>query len=266
MAAMKTTRDPSPHEIRDYLAQRLRRSPLWASERATRSFVLMLEAMSSPETVIDAILDELEIMDPDALVAWAITQSFFVASLIPFRTADLAGLAEFVSGFVRSGGLHHPLKYADIEACLPGAGSRRVYLSVQFRGQPSSDLPEHRDRHHGPDSREYRQLARVHYHPEPSRVPTEDTPPWSNDDDPTVVFVEVWPVQRDLTQWLPNLRAFLTKLLRANVDGIAPKGLDGSRFLLHFGLLPETSEIEVGTTSWTELRRNREAVHAVAVP
>lgn len=78
MAAMKTTHDPRPEEIRDYLAQRLRRSPLWASERATRSFVLMLEAMSSPETVIDAILDELEIMDPDSLIAWA-TQPAWVS-------------------------------------------------------------------------------------------------------------------------------------------------------------------------------------------
>jgi len=69
--AMKDTRVPDRSQVDGYLRERLHRSPLWASERATRSFVLLLEALTQTEWVVAGILDELEAMDLDTLVAWA---------------------------------------------------------------------------------------------------------------------------------------------------------------------------------------------------
>ncbi len=71
LAAMDRTSTPTPDEVASYLRERLHRSPLWATERATRSFVLMLEALTDTDTVVYGILDELEAMDPDTLVSWA---------------------------------------------------------------------------------------------------------------------------------------------------------------------------------------------------
>ena len=163
-------------------------------------------------------------------------------------------------------GLHHPLKYADIEACVDAAGASRIFLSVRFVGQPSSGQPDHRDRPVGAEGREYRELVRLHYHPEAHRVPVEGEAPWADVDNPVVLFADVWPVERELTQWLPRLRSYLAKLVAANVNALTPDGLPTSRWLLHCALLPETSEVEVGTTTWTELRRNDEAITISAVP
>lgn len=163
-------------------------------------------------------------------------------------------------------GLHHPLKYADVESCFEGAGADRMFLSVRFIGSPSADDPEHRQKPRSGPPREHREMVRVHYHPSAHRVPMDGDVPWLDVDDPIVVFAEVWPLEREMTQWLPQLRGFLAGLIKANVDGLMQNGLPGQRFLVHASLLPETSEIEVGTTSWTELRRNAEAIHNVNIP
>jgi hypothetical protein len=164
------------------------------------------------------------------------------------------------------GSLHHPLKYADLAACLEEVGAERVYLSVRFVGTPSAASPEYREKSRSEPVREQHELVQIHYHPSAHRVEVEGTPPWEGVTDPVVVFVDIWPVERDVTQWLPRLRSFLAGLVKANITGLLPNGLPASRFLLHASLLSETSEIEVGTTTWTELRRNQEAVHAVAIP
>jgi D-alanyl-lipoteichoic acid acyltransferase DltB (MBOAT superfamily) len=48
--------------------------------------------------------------------AWALTQGFFVLTLLPFRAPDLATAAEFASGLLRASGLHHPLGGQPVEA------------------------------------------------------------------------------------------------------------------------------------------------------
>ncbi len=53
---------PTPDQVRAYLRERLLRCPLWSSDRATESFVLMLEALTSAELVATAIVEELEAM------------------------------------------------------------------------------------------------------------------------------------------------------------------------------------------------------------
>ncbi len=65
--ALWNTNAPTATQVRDYIAERMLRSPMWASERATESFVLMLEALTSAEVVVEAVLEQLEAMTGDEL-------------------------------------------------------------------------------------------------------------------------------------------------------------------------------------------------------
>jgi len=164
-------------------------------------------------------------------------------------------------------GLHHPLKYADLEAPLQGKGAPRLYLSARFGGDVLREPPEHRTG--GPAAtavgREYLQLARIHYHPQAHRVLDGDDLPWGDQDDPLVVFADVFPVEREVSQWLPALRRFTAQTAAAHVGKLAGNGLPGDRWLVHLALLPETSELEVGTVTWTDLRRNDERIERVPI-
>lgn len=65
--ALWNTAPPSRSQVDAYLAERLLRSPMWASERATESFVLLLEALTRADWVAEAILGHLERMDQGEL-------------------------------------------------------------------------------------------------------------------------------------------------------------------------------------------------------
>jgi hypothetical protein len=61
--AMWNTLAPNQEQVRGYLSERMLRTPMWASDRATESFVLMLEALTDTESVADAIVSQLERLD-----------------------------------------------------------------------------------------------------------------------------------------------------------------------------------------------------------
>ncbi len=163
--------------------------------------------------------------------------------------------------------LHHPVRYADLEGLFvdPG-GKERLYLSLHFGGAVLESVPEHRQSKRPgrqkaglPGSAAYVQLLRVHHHPDPTRVkPPADTP-WAEDDKPRVMFADVLPLERKLTEWFPSLRAQLCDVLAPRLGHLQALG-PNARWLVHVALLPESAELEVGTTTWTELLRNEEAI------
>lgn len=162
--------------------------------------------------------------------------------------------------------LHHVVRYGDLEAAVPVGERQSVYLSVQFIGSVVSGPPEHRQSQRSGRTKagvrgvEYVQLAKVSFHPRAERVIDPDGCPWSDEEDPVVVFAEVYPIERKVSEWFPKLRAAVAEVLMARVGELARGGLPTDRWLLHVGFLPESGSLEVGITTWTDLRKNSERV------
>jgi hypothetical protein len=83
------TEAPSVDEVRSYIAARMERSPPWSSDRATESFVLLMEALTTTEWVLDAILDALESLslsqlhEPLTQPAWITFQLGYLLLRVP---------------------------------------------------------------------------------------------------------------------------------------------------------------------------------------
>ncbi len=168
--------------------------------------------------------------------------------------------------------LHHVLRYGDLEAAIPHEGKNKVFLSMHFTGTVASDPPEHRQSKRTGRKRagllegaEYVQLVRVHYHPRAERVTEVEGKPWADVDDPVVIFGEVFPITRKVSEWFPRLRASLAELLTTRIATLTAQGLPGDRWLLHVGFLPESGSLEVGVTTWSDLRKNDEKIERVAI-
>lgn len=161
-------------------------------------------------------------------------------------------------------GLHHPLKYSDLETPIAMSTDVPVHLAVTFLARTLNEPDE--PSKGGPPLGEYRLLTKVHFHPEAHRVPTTGDVPWADATSPTVVFADVHPVEREVTQWLPGLRKFTAELVAEKLLAQTGGAFPGDRWQLTIALLPETSELQWGLTTWTALRRNAEVVQRVAIP
>jgi hypothetical protein len=169
--------------------------------------------------------------------------------------------------------LHQVLRYGDLEGIMPAGGGReRVYLSAHFLGEVADGVPAHRQsirpgrRKAGlPDKATYFQLCRLHHHTDASRVVPPEGKPWQADAAPAVVFAEVQPIARKVSVWFPMLRQAIVDVLAAEVAGLVGDGY-GSRWQIHVALLPESAELEIGVTTWTDLLRNDEKIRRVALP
>ena len=86
---------PTTDQVHAYLRERMGRAPLWSSDRATESFVLMLEALCGTELVANAILDELEAMSASQLHASATQPAWITFQLgyLLLRAPDAAAKA-----------------------------------------------------------------------------------------------------------------------------------------------------------------------------
>ena len=162
--------------------------------------------------------------------------------------------------------LYHPLKYADLEACVDTPTLPQAYLAVRFSGTPSDHVPTHRTQTGGGAPREAHQLAMLHHHPSPERVSFPGDVPWADKTAPKVIFADVWPVDRALTKRTPQLRNWLAQTMADQVRKLNGQHLFEHRWLLHIALLSETMELEIGTTTWTDLRRNRETIARISLP
>ena len=160
--------------------------------------------------------------------------------------------------------LHHVLKYADIEGCAEAPGVRKSFLHLDFPADPVVTPPEWR--RSAPVRADWYELLYLHFHPEPGRVLGAGGTPWEEVAEPVVLFGRVPPVSREISAWLPQLRAFVTGEVAARVKKLAPNGLPTGRWTLHVALLPESSTLEIGIQKWTDLRRNKETIERVAVP
>ncbi len=163
--------------------------------------------------------------------------------------------------------LHHVVRFGDLEAAVPTAERQTVFLSVQFTGSVVSGPPEHRlsqrsgrTKAGSNDGVDYVQLALVSFHPRAERVVEPDGRPWDGVVEPVVVFAEIYPIERKVSEWFPKLRAAVGEVLVARIGELARGGLPGERWLLHIGFLPESGSLEVGVTTWTDLRKNDELV------
>ncbi|MCO4762920.1 MAG: hypothetical protein KC502_15500 [Myxococcales bacterium] len=168
--------------------------------------------------------------------------------------------------------LHHVVRYGDLEAVVPVGERQKVYLSVQFTGSVVADPPEHRQsqragRKKAGDSagEEYVQLGTVQFHPRAERVIDPEGCPWADDEAPTVVFAELHPIPRKVSEWFPQLRSAVADVLKSRVGTLTRKGLPSARWLLHVGFLPESGSLEVGITTWTDLRKNDEQLERLQV-
>jgi hypothetical protein len=166
--------------------------------------------------------------------------------------------------------LHHVLRYGDLQGLLPDPGGRdRLYLAVHFRGAVGVDVPEHRQsrrsgrqRADAPAGATYFRICDVHFHPECERVREAEGTPWAEEPGARVVFADVHPIERKVSAWFPGLRAGVAAALGAEIDRRCAAGWD-ARWLLHVALLPESSELELGRTTWTALLRQPEDVWRV---
>lgn len=163
--------------------------------------------------------------------------------------------------------LHHVVRYGDLESAVPAGERQKVFLSVQFTGAVVPEPPAHRQSQRSgrkkagvATSAEYVQLARVTFHPIAARVVEPEGKPWAEVDEPTVVFAEVYPIERSVSEWFPKLRASVAETLTTRIGELTRGGLPTGRWLLHIGFLPESGSIEVGTTTWTDLRKNDERI------
>jgi len=168
--------------------------------------------------------------------------------------------------------LHHVVRYGDLEAAVPAAERQTVYLSVHFTGSVVSSPPSHRQSQRAGRTKagskasvEYVQLASVTYHPRAERVVQADRMPWADDAEPVVVFAELHPITRKVGEWFPKLRTSVAEVLASRIGELTRGGLPTGRWLLHIGFLPESGSLEVGITTWTDLRKNPEQVEQFAV-
>ncbi len=160
--------------------------------------------------------------------------------------------------------LHHVLKYADLEACAQAPDVRKSFLYLNYPAEPITTRPKWRRK--GRASEDWYELLTLHYHPEAGRVLADDGTPWAGVDEPVVVFSQVPPVPRDISAWLPKLRSFVAGVVAEKVEALAPRGLPTGRWIVHVALLPESSTLEVGVQTWTDLRHNDEIVERIPVP
>lgn len=160
-------------------------------------------------------------------------------------------------------GLHHVLKYADLAGCAEAPGVRKSYFHVDFPANPVVTVPEWRKT---PVRADWYELLYLHFHPDPERVLAPAGTPWEGVEAPVVLFGRVPPVPREISAWLPQLRAFLAREVVQRVKQLAPKGLPTGRWTLHVALLPESSTLEFGVQHWTDLRRNEETIERIIVP
>lgn len=169
--------------------------------------------------------------------------------------------------------LHHVLRYGDLEGIMPDRGGRdRVYLSAQFKGAVADGVPLHRQskrpgrRKAGlPDNATYFQLCRLHHHPSAERVIDPEGTPWQSDTAPSVVFAELLPISRKVSEWFPLLRQGVVDALGAEITALANDGY-GARWQIHVALLPESAELEIGVTTWTDLLQNDEKIWRIPLP
>ena len=160
--------------------------------------------------------------------------------------------------------LHHVLKYADLESCARAPGVRKSFLHLTYPAEPSTRRPTWRRKGRGKE--DWFELLTLHYHPEASRVMADEGTPWAGVESPVVLHGQVPPVPRDISAWLPQLRSFVAKVVADRVVALAPDGLPTGRWILHVALLPESSTLEVGMQTWTDLRRNDEQIERIPVP
>lgn len=160
--------------------------------------------------------------------------------------------------------LHHVLKYADLEGCAWAPDVRKSYFHIDFLADPVVEQPDWR---RGPPPRaDWYELLNLHFHPQPERVMPATDMPWADVTDPVVLFGRVPTVPREISTWLPQLRTFIAQVVADRVRILAPKGLPTGRWTLHVALLPESSTLEIGLQTWTDLRRNDETIERISVP
>ena len=169
--------------------------------------------------------------------------------------------------------LHHPLRYADLESLLedPGAKSR-LHLSVHFTGAVLESVPEHRQSKRPgrqkaglPHQAAYFQILQLHHHPEPARVVEPAGRPWADEEQPRVVFAQIHPLDRKVTEWFPAIRSAIVEAIAERVTAAMAQG-PSVRWMIHVALLPESAEFEIGTTTWTALLRNDEVIVRQPLP
>ena len=169
--------------------------------------------------------------------------------------------------------LHHPLRYADLESLLedPGAKSR-LHLSVHFTGAVLESVPEHRQSKRAgrqkaglPHQAAYFQILQLHHHPEPARVVEPAGRPWADEEQPRVVFAQIHPLDRKVTEWFPAIRSAIVEAIAERVTAAMAQG-PSVRWMIHVALLPESAEFEIGTTTWTALLRNDEVIVRQPLP
>ncbi len=169
---------------------------------------------------------------------------------------------------------HHLLRFAELERAANPSRNEALFLSVSFSDSASSNIPKRRKSIRkgrlksgvpGPGW-EYYEMVEVQYHPEADRVMPPEGTPWASHDDPTVLFAKILPLPRLVTSRFPGLRRFVANLLDARISKLRSARGPQRRWLLHLGLLPESATIEVGTTTWTALRRNPEVVERIEIP
>ncbi len=161
-------------------------------------------------------------------------------------------------------GLHHVLKYADLEVCAQAPGVRKSYLHLDYPAEPVTSRPEwRRGQQRGED---WFEVLMLHFHPSAARVMSDEDTPWQGVEEPVVLFGRVPPVPREISAWLPQLRSFVADVVAERVRNLAPSGLPTQRWTVHVALLPESSTVEVGVQTWTDLRRNDERIERIQVP
>ena len=94
LEAFWNSETPDREQVEAYIGERLGRAPLWSSKRATESFVLMLEALTSTEWVAEAIVGHLEGMSLSQLhesatqPAWITFQLGYLLLRLPEAKAE----------------------------------------------------------------------------------------------------------------------------------------------------------------------------------
>ena len=169
---------------------------------------------------------------------------------------------------------HHLLRFAELQRAANESGNEALFLSVSFSGTPSTSVPDRRKSIRkgrrksglpGPGW-EYYEMVEVQYHPEAARVMPPEGTPWAGRESPTVLFASVLPLPRSITRRFPRLRSFVADLLEARIGQLRSAKGPRRRWLIHLGLLPESAVVEIGTTTWTALRRNPEKIERIEVP
>lgn len=170
--------------------------------------------------------------------------------------------------------LHHLLKYADLQAGVRDPGRKeKVFLHVDYVANPVTEPPptrrsarSKRRRPDEPVGQDWHELVEVHFHPRAERVMAGSELPWADQTDPNVVFGRVSPLPREVSGRLPRLRACVAEVVQQRMRQLAPDGLPTGRWRIHVALLPESACLEIGVTTWTDLRENEETIEHVDLP